>query len=121
MPRFSVEDRIREAYIEMATKANYRPEAADGSSADDDLKDEAVRYARRFIAEEDHHQFWIGVSDYTTNRAFVYTIEAARLLCGGALGVNHGLKLLEMAVAEVKAQLPNYSKLPPELHGASLS
>jgi hypothetical protein len=55
------------------------------------------------------------VSDYTTNRALVYTIEAARLLCCGASGVTHALKLLEMAVEEVRTQLPKIPKLPEEL------
>lgn len=113
----SVEDRIGEAYVMMAEQANYRPEAAD---ADDDLLDEAASYARRFVSEEDTLHFRIGVSDYTSNRALVFTIEAARQLCGGALGINCALKLLEMAVAEVKAQLPTYPELPNELRGARL-
>jgi hypothetical protein len=120
MPRFSVEDRIREAYIEMARQANYRPEAAVGSSAGSDVRDEAVSYAKRFISEEQTTEFHIGVSDYTTNRALVYTIEAARLLCGGMLGVDHALKLLEMAVAEVRAQRNNYPHMPSGLRGAQL-
>ena len=121
MPILSVEDRIREAYIEMALQANYRPEAPEYGNPDDaDLQEEAARYARRFIEEEQSRHFHIGVSDYTTNRALVFTIEAAKQLCCGALGVNHGLKLLQMAVGEVKAQLPNYPPLPPELRGARL-
>lgn len=120
MPRLSVEERIREAYIEMATQAHYRAEAGEGATDDDDLDDEAARYATRFIAEEQTADFHIGVSDYTTNRALVYSIEAARQLCCGALGANHALKLLEMAVAEVSAQLRNYPKLPRELRGARL-
>jgi hypothetical protein len=108
MPRLSVEGRIREAYIEMATQANYRPEAAGGSSVETGLQDEAASYAERFVAEEQTTSFHIGVSDYTTNRALVYTIEAARLLCCGALGVDHALKLLEMAVAEVEMQRGSY-------------
>jgi hypothetical protein len=52
MPRLSVEDHIREAYVEMAGQANYRPEAGGGSSARSDVKEEAACYARRFISEE---------------------------------------------------------------------
>ena len=77
MPRLSVEDRIREAYIEMARLANHRPRAPEGARRDDDLQDEAAAYAREFIAEEQTMGFDIGISDYTTNRALVYTIEAA--------------------------------------------
>ncbi|HTC45833.1 MAG TPA: hypothetical protein VK722_00805 [Candidatus Aquilonibacter sp.] len=112
MPRLSVEDRIREAYVEMARQANYRPEAAEGSGAGSDVREEAACYARRFVAEEQTTDFHIGVSDYTTNRALVYTIEAARLLCCGLLGVDHALKLLEMAVTEVRTQRVNYPALP---------
>jgi hypothetical protein len=120
MPRFSVDERIREAYIEMATQAGYRPQAAGGSSAESDLRNEAASYAKRFIDEEQTTNFHVGVSDYTTNRAFVYTIEAARLLCCGALGVDHALKLLEMAVMEVRMQRGNYPDLPGDLRGARL-
>jgi hypothetical protein len=119
MPRLSVEDRIREAYIEMATQANYRPLAA-CDSAESEVPDEATSYARRFVAEEQTTEFHVGVSDYTTNRALVYTIEAARLLCRGLLGVDHAQKLLEMAVTEVRKQRGNYPALPKELRGVRL-
>jgi len=84
------------------------------------LRDEAISCAKQFVAEEQTTEFHIGVSDYTTNRALVYTIEAARLLCGGLLGVDHALKLLEMAVQEVRTQRGNDPGLPEELRGATL-
>jgi hypothetical protein len=120
MPRLSVEDRVIEAYVEMATQANYRPEAASGASEGSDLGDEAASYADRFVTEEQTTKFHIGISNYTTNRALVYTIEAARLLCGGVLGEEHALKLLEMAVQEVRAQRSNYRSLPENFRGARL-
>jgi hypothetical protein len=52
MTRFSVEDRIREAYVAMAMQANYRPESSGSASAHDDLTDESASYTKRFIAEE---------------------------------------------------------------------
>jgi hypothetical protein len=103
--------RFAQAYLRMAREAHYRPGApSDGmghiylsraqlrDSAR--LKDEAIAYAIKFYEEEDTHQFHIGVSDYETNRAFMWTIEAARMLAGGLDDV--ALKLLEMAVAEVR-------------------
>lgn len=96
----------------MATQANYRPNAVEGTSAGSDLEDEAASYAKQFVAEERTTDYHIGVSDYTTNRALVYTIEAARLLCCGLLGVDYALKLLEMAVTDVRTQRDNYPALP---------
>ncbi len=119
MPRLSVEDRIREAYIEMATQANYRPQSpSDGVNSG--LHEEAASYAKRFVAEEQTGKFHIGISDYTTNRGLVYTIEAARLLCRGLLAGDHAQKPLEMAVAEVKMQNDRRPGLPEELRGARL-
>jgi len=120
MPRLSIEDRIREAYIEMARQANHRPHAPEGARRDDDLKDEAAAYAREFIAEEQTTEFDIGVSDFTTNRALVYTIEAARCMCAGAFGADRAVKLLEMALKEARTELAKVPPLPEELRGARL-
>ena len=100
-------DRIREAYIRMAKEANYRPAApGDGFGSVDltatELKDEAVlnaeaaRYAEEFIRQEDSLSFYVGVSNWETNMALVYTIEAARLLCSGVADTL-ALRLLDMA------------------------
>jgi hypothetical protein len=117
MPRLSVEDRIRETYIEMARQANHRPHAPEGARRDDDLQDEAAAYAQEFIAEEQTTEFDIGVSDYTTNRALVYTIEAARCMCAGAFGADRVVKLLEMALKEAKTELAKVPPLPEEFRG----
>jgi hypothetical protein len=105
---------IREAYLQMTKKAKYRPGApSDGFGGirlgeselkdSERLADEAYDYATRFIAEENTGQFSIGKSNLMTNRAFVYTIEACRLLCDRTRsGHSYALKLLEMAVNEVK-------------------
>lgn len=106
-------ERIREAYLRMAERAEYRPQApSDGFGniqlSESELADqkrldaEASDYATRFMEEENSLRFNIGVSNFETNRALVYTIEAARLLCGGSLSNSHAVKLLEMAVEEVK-------------------
>jgi hypothetical protein len=119
----SEHNRIREAYLQMAEKAKFRPEAPSDGFGNIQLEEpelldsarlakEADAYATRFIAEENTTQFHVGVSNFTTNRALVYTIEAARLLCGGSSGDAYAQKLLEMAVEEVKSarkQAPNPS------------
>jgi len=107
---------IRDAYLQMTKKAKYRPGAPnDGFGGlrltESELKDserlanEANDYATRFIAEENAGRFLIGISNLTTNRAFVYAIEASRLLCQDSSGQAYALKLLEMAVDEVKSAL----------------
>src|ERR1051326_6617048 len=125
-------DMVLEAYLEMAGRANYRPEAPSDAVGNIQLTEqeiadplrlsaEAESYARRFIYEENSSAFHIGVGELRTNRAFVYTIEAARSLreFGPELarafvytieaarslrefGPELALKLLEMAAAEVR-------------------
>jgi hypothetical protein len=64
------------------------------------LEHEAAEYAIAFDKEENTRAFNIGVSNFDTNRAFIWTIEAARCLAGGADDV--ALKLLKLAMADVK-------------------
>lgn len=112
-------ERIIEAYIAMARKANYRPSASgDGFGSVDlteqqlaserTLRDEAQRYARRFLGEEDERIFHIGCTNWETNRAAVWTIEAARTLCGAADHV--ALRLLRLAVADVERAIAEREK-----------
>ena len=90
-------ERFHDAYPRMAKEVRYRPAApSDGfgniqltlNQFDDKkiLEQEAWRYAKQFIAEEDDCIFTIGCSNYVTNRAFMWTIEAARQLCSGTEG-----------------------------------
>src|SRR5262249_39766339 len=109
-------DHFRQAYLLMAKQARYRPQApGDGfgnvslskeEAADPErLEQEATAYARGFDAEEDKLSFWIGCSDFNTNRAFVWTIEAARVLAGGIDGNPIAITLLQMALADVRRAL----------------
>jgi hypothetical protein len=93
----------------MAKKTGYRPQApSDGFgniTVDSPVSDdEATAYAHQFIEEENTRCFHIGVSNFRTNRAFVYAIEAARLLCGGSRSEPFALRLLEMAIDEVRTE-----------------
>jgi hypothetical protein len=92
----------------------YRPQApGDGMGhiclSRDEINDparldhEASEYAIRFDKEESTCSFNIGVSNFETNRAFIWTIEAARSLAGGADEV--ALKLLKLAIADVDGAL----------------
>src|SRR4051812_26096389 len=89
--------RFAQAYLAMAEEADYRPQApSDGCGhiqlSRKELKDparlrqECIDYALRFDKEEDARVFNIGCSDFRTNRAFLWTIEAARQLAGGHAG-----------------------------------
>jgi hypothetical protein len=62
---------------------------------------EAVQYAAAFNREEDGDQFHIGCSNWETNRAFILSIEAARLLAGGCGGDEFALRLLRLAIQEI--------------------
>jgi len=105
--------RYAEAYRMMAEIAKYRPAApGDGfghvSLSAEQLEDEALlnaeaaRYAARFMAEEDADSFCIGCANFDTNQAFIFIIEAARLLCGGNDGNPVAVKLLRLAINEIE-------------------
>ena|SRR5262245_1935941 len=107
------EDRIRDAYFQMANKAKFRPQApsdgfgniqlTDGELADKErLAKEATAYVERFVEQEKTLNFRIGTGDFTNARALVYAIEGAKALCGGALGIDLAIDLLEMAAAEAR-------------------
>ena len=87
--------RFAEAYLMMAALAKYRPAApSDGyrqhpadqrsdrrprsTATGGDPVRRGLRQGRRRLLV-----FAIGCSGFTTNRAFVYVIEAARMLAGG--------------------------------------
>jgi hypothetical protein len=105
--------RFFEAYLEMARVAHYRPAApGDGcggvyltlaeSQDAERLADEAIKYAIDFLIEENKRDFLIGCSDFETNKAFAWTIEAARQLASGSGGNTTAITLLKMAAAEVE-------------------
>ncbi|HEX5509842.1 MAG TPA: hypothetical protein VFX37_15180 [Pseudolabrys sp.] len=104
--------RFAQTYLMMAS-CSYRPGApSDGFGniclAKEELADrarlydEAAHYAARFEREEDKHSFSIGCSNFSTNRAFILAIEAARLLGGGSGGNVFAIKLLRLAIKEIK-------------------
>lgn len=102
-------DQTSDAYRQMATDAHYRPAApSDGHGnitvpiEDLDLDKEAMRYAHRWWTEEDQQDYRIGCPDFSDRPALIFTIEAARAICG----VNRELaiNLLELALTDLKAR-----------------
>jgi hypothetical protein len=103
--------RFAQAYMMMA-RAGYRPAApSDGCGNIQLTKDEcddrerlyleAVQYAVAFNREEDTDVFHIGCSNWETNRAFVLSIEAARLSASGSDGDVYAGRLLRLAIKEI--------------------
>jgi hypothetical protein len=88
---------IAAAYRTMATEADHHP-AGDGC----ELDQEASIYAVQWMTEEEDLTFLIGCTDFTTAKATVYAIEAARLLCAGDYGVATARRLLALALAELE-------------------
>ena len=106
--------RFAQAYLMMA-RAQYRPAAPSDGCGNIQLTSEqyadknrlyleAVTYAMKFASVEDGDMnFHIGCSNYNTNRAFVFCIEAARLLAGGSEGDKYADHLLGLAREEIAA------------------
>jgi hypothetical protein len=109
-PRYK---RFQEAYLKMALHARYRPAAPNDGFGGITLTaaqlknrkrlyEEAKAYAAEFIKGDNSCQFWIGCTDFDTNIASVFVIEAARLLCSGVIGDDVAVQLLDMAIDEIK-------------------
>jgi hypothetical protein len=106
--------RYRDAYLAMAKEVRYRPQAPNDGRGHITLTEaqcsnlhrlhqEAVQYALRFDSEENTRSFSIGCSNFCTNKAFIWTIEAARLLAAG-LYDDVAVQLMKMAIREIKRE-----------------
>lgn len=105
-------DRIQGAYRAM-TALGYRPAApSDGfggiivPTPELDVDIESREYCQRFLQEEDTNKYWVGNPDFRANRAFIWTLEALRLMCAGNFGGEEIVpKLLRMAAEEYEAEM----------------
>jgi hypothetical protein len=104
--------RFAETYL-MMVRIGYRPAApSDGLGNiqlsheqfmdEERLYREAAEYALKFNCEEDGRSFRIGCSNYSTNRAYVLSIQAARLLASGSDGDQYAARLLKLAIEEIE-------------------
>jgi hypothetical protein len=65
----------------------------------------SLRFAKRLYEEDENTLFKIyGCSNFDTNRALAYVLEAASCLCGGQDDI--ALKLLDMAIVDIKTEEP---------------
>ena len=99
------------AYRRMAEEVRYRPAApSDGFGnitvdlAELDLDEEARTYARDFLDAENTSTFFIGCSNFDTQHAMIFALEACRLLCGPDDGFKRAATLLEMAKRAIEAK-----------------
>jgi hypothetical protein len=102
--------RYREAYLRMVDEAGWH---GLDQWLTDDVDKQATEYALAFNDEEPN--FLIGTSNFDTNRAFIFTVEAARALACGFLGDAAAIKLLRMAIEEIEAAEQHYRNRPGSL------
>src|SRR6267378_4893128 len=106
---YDILTQVSAGYRLMAMEAFYRP-AAPGDGCGNitlpdqlNLEKEAADYAEHWNQEERKHIFRIGCCNYVTRSATIFAIEAARCMCAGNRGNKRALKLLELAVQDLKA------------------
>jgi hypothetical protein len=107
-------ERYKSAYLEMAKATRYRPgEPSDGwgniadmsaeQLCDPSILDrEAANYAKQFVRQDDEMEYHLGCPNGGVNKAFLFVIEAAHLLCSDGEGNRLAPKLLELAIEEIK-------------------
>jgi hypothetical protein len=68
---------------------------------------EANAFAETWWKQEDDLTFRIGCADFTTRKATIYAIEAAKFMCAGRSGDAAAIKLLKLSLAEMKQAVPS--------------
>lgn len=64
---------------------------------------DAQAFVGPWWAEEDQCTYWCGCPDYDARPALIFTIEAARGICGVDYG--YAIRLLRRAIVELEAQV----------------
>ena len=108
--RLEARKEVEDIYRRLAAEGRYRPAApSDGFGGvlvleeELDLDAEATEYAERWRTEEDTGDYHIGSCSKKDRSAFIFTIEAARLMAGtGSNG--HAARLLRMAADELDGE-----------------
>jgi hypothetical protein len=98
----------------MVEKVRYRPAAPSdglGNIAVPDrelnLEEECADYAEYWNGQENKRSFLIGCCNHVTRPATIFALEAARCMCAGSRGNERALKLLQMAVDDLKVVIDN--------------
>ena len=86
-----IREQIKEAFRTMAEELGMHP------PSDADAND----FAKEWWREEDNLTFKIGCANFSTRKATIYAIEAARHMCAGTHGDAAAIKLLRLALAEM--------------------
>ncbi|MGH3556426.1 hypothetical protein [Mycobacterium sp.] len=89
----NIRDQLRATYSRLTT-------ALGETVSEDDLD----RLAVSFWAQEETHEYHLGCPDFRDRPALVFGVEGLNALC--ATDRRTALRLLEMAVAEIKATHP---------------
>ena len=96
---------IEQTYRRMVKEGRYAPMApSDGMgtiTGPIKVAEEANIYAEQWWEEEESLSYYIGCPDWSDRPALIFTVEAARLICG--MQHTAAIKLLKMAVAELEA------------------
>jgi hypothetical protein len=100
--------RFKQAYAHIAFLRLTRAQALTSERLNKEAAErrdkEAAACAAMFCAEEDTGVFDIGCSNFESNRAFVWVIEAARCLAAGDSNHAFTRKLLWMAINEISGR-----------------
>lgn len=105
-----IPSQITDAYRRMAKEARYRPAApSDGIgniTGRLDLAAEVAAYTKSWWAEEEAQDYPIGCPSYRDRPALIWTVEAARLICGGypTNSRRAAARLLRMAADDLEAR-----------------
>lgn len=96
-------EQIADAYRRMVLRAGHRPMNAGKVIAEhQDLDADIVRYVPYWWEQENKQEYSIGCPDWSDRKALIWTVEAAGLICGGAL--RKAAKLLRMAADELESR-----------------
>lgn len=109
--RPETKEQIEQIYRRMADDGHYRPAApSDGfggplveDESELDLDAEAASYAERWRAEEDSGAYTVGSCSMEDRPAFIFAIEAARIVAGVG-SKEHAARLLRMAADELEGR-----------------
>jgi len=104
-PKF---ERYVDAYLTLERKLKWGgPRYREPISPEERARKNALDF---YEVDENSMAHQVGCTDWTSSRAVIYAIEAVRALNGGSDGVQDGVELLELALAEAKECLADLNR-----------